>query len=140
MVTRDEDLLFSSFVNCAILATIYAAKNSKEMPLLSIFGSEFDWALRDALNFGGSYDEIYSKNFGDASRIDKRTELCQRRSPPNPFLSWPSTMTVNNIQLTSTNYTPPCMAYTTLRAQLKVWACTSYVGIVSMGPLNSPKI
>jgi len=70
LATREDDEIFSSFVNCVVLATIYAWENGirreerKEMPLMSIFGSEFNWALRDAIYYSGSYDQIYTKNFG----------------------------------------------------------------------------
>ena len=35
------------------------------MPLTPIFGSEFSWSLRDAIEYSGSYDSIYKKNFGN---------------------------------------------------------------------------
>ena len=70
MATREDDALFASFVNCVVLATIYAEENkiqrekSSEMPLVSVFGSHLNWALRDAIVYSGSYDQIYSRNFG----------------------------------------------------------------------------
>mmetsp|Transcript_19228 Transcript_19228/g.40276 ORF Transcript_19228/g.40276 Transcript_19228/m.40276 type:complete len:263 (-) Transcript_19228:48-836(-) len=70
MATREGDVLFASFVNCVVMATIYAQENdiqkhkSREMPLISIFGSEIGWALRSAIFYSGSYDEIYARNFG----------------------------------------------------------------------------
>eukprot|EP00580_Thalassiosira_gravida_P006507 CAMPEP_0201629136 /NCGR_PEP_ID=MMETSP0493-20130528/3887_1 /ASSEMBLY_ACC=CAM_ASM_000838 /TAXON_ID=420259 /ORGANISM="Thalassiosira gravida, Strain GMp14c1" /LENGTH=86 /DNA_ID=CAMNT_0048100063 /DNA_START=77 /DNA_END=334 /DNA_ORIENTATION=- len=70
MATREDDVLFASFVNCVVMATIYAQENdirkhkSGEIPLLSIFGSEIGWALRDAISYSGSYDEMYVKHFG----------------------------------------------------------------------------
>jgi len=69
LATRDDDLLFTSFVNCVVLATIYAQeigikeKHSKRIPLASIFGSELKWALRDAISYFGRSDEIYAKHF-----------------------------------------------------------------------------
>jgi len=49
------------------MATIFAhensiqKKNSKGMPLVPIFGREFQWALRDAIFYSGSYDQIYQR-------------------------------------------------------------------------------
>jgi len=70
MTTREDDVRFASFVNCVVLATIYAQENkiprekSSEMPLVSVFGSHLNWALRDAIVYSGSYDQIYARNFG----------------------------------------------------------------------------
>ena len=70
MATREDDSLFASFVDTIVLATIYAQENnidretSIEMPLAFVFGSDFSWALRDAIFYSGSYDGIYAKNFG----------------------------------------------------------------------------
>ena len=70
LVTRADDVFFSSFVNLVVLGTIFAAEKSlgkemsSEMPLVSILGSELGWALRDAIAFGGNYNEIYDNNFG----------------------------------------------------------------------------
>ena len=62
--------MFSSFVNCVVLATIYAKENditkkrNKEMPLLSLFGNELRWMLRDSISYLGNYDQISAKHFG----------------------------------------------------------------------------
>lgn len=70
IATREGDALFASFVNCIVLATIYDQENmlqrekSGEMPLVSVFGGDFNWALRDAIAYSGSYDQIYTKFFG----------------------------------------------------------------------------
>jgi len=70
MATLEDDVVFASFVNCVVMATIHAQENgiqkhkSKEMPLASVFGSYYSWALRDAIAYSGSYDEIHSKHFG----------------------------------------------------------------------------
>ena len=48
-----------------MLAAIHAQENhidkyeSEDMPLVSVFGSEFASALRDAIAYSGNYDEIY---------------------------------------------------------------------------------
>ena len=69
VATRDRDSALSSYVNSVILATIYAQENhirrsrSIDMPLLSLFGSDLSWALRDAIGYSGNYDEIYAKHF-----------------------------------------------------------------------------
>ena len=78
IATREDDAPFASFVNTVVLATIYAQENdiqrkdSTEMPLVSLFGSNLNWALRDAVAHSGNYDEIYSKffvsNVSEASR------------------------------------------------------------------------
>jgi len=88
LATREDDEIFSSFVNCVVLATIYAWENGirreerKEMPLMSIFGSEFNWALRDAIYYSGSYDRIYKKHFGVVSEEDRgRNYLNEYGSP-----------------------------------------------------------
>jgi len=71
IATREDDALFTSFVNCVVLATIYAQENkierekSSEMPLVSVFGSHFNWALRDAIVYSGSYEQVYLRNFGN---------------------------------------------------------------------------
>ena len=61
LTTREDDKLFSSFVNSIVLATIHAQEKdltrerSQEMPYTSIFGSEVNWALRDAISYSGSF-------------------------------------------------------------------------------------
>mmetsp|Transcript_14555 Transcript_14555/g.31305 ORF Transcript_14555/g.31305 Transcript_14555/m.31305 type:complete len:378 (-) Transcript_14555:88-1221(-) len=70
IATREDDALFSSFVNTVVLATIYAQENGinstdmLEMPLVSSFGSDVSWALRDAVAYSGNYDAIYAECFG----------------------------------------------------------------------------
>ncbi|KAL7534572.1 hypothetical protein ACHAWF_004886, partial [Thalassiosira exigua] len=70
MATRQEDVLFDSFVNMVVLATIFADENgitkeeSRRMPLVSIFGPKLYWSLRDAISYSGSYDKLYRKHFG----------------------------------------------------------------------------
>ncbi|KAL7532683.1 hypothetical protein ACHAXR_006036 [Thalassiosira sp. AJA248-18] len=34
------------------------------MPFSSVFGLDLNWALRDAISYGGSYGQIYRKLFG----------------------------------------------------------------------------
>lgn len=63
--TREDDVLFTSFVNCVVLATIYAEERGKnQVPLASIFGEDLRWSLRDAVSYSNSYDDLYSKHFG----------------------------------------------------------------------------
>ena len=70
LATREDSPIFSSLVNCVVLATIYAKENditkkrNKEMPLLSLFGNELQWMLRDSISYLGSYGQIHAKNFG----------------------------------------------------------------------------
>lgn len=66
IATREDDSLFSSFVNCAVLALLYAEESgvNNKIPFTSIFGSEMRWSLRDALSYSGSYDRLFAKHFG----------------------------------------------------------------------------
>lgn len=64
--------MFSSFVDLIVLAPVYAQENDirkerrvNRMPLVSIFGSELSWALRDVVSYSGNYDEIYTAHFGE---------------------------------------------------------------------------
>ena len=65
LVTRSDDVMFSSFVNAVVTAAIVAVEdgiaksNSEEMPLIGLFGSELKWMLRDIIHYVGNYDEIY---------------------------------------------------------------------------------
>jgi len=95
LVTREDDKLFSSFVNCVVLATIYAQvedivkkKNSEEMPLLPMFGPDLKWALRDAIFYSGSYDELYTKHFGDVLAEKRGRNILNENGGPL-FHSWP---------------------------------------------------
>jgi len=84
--TRQDDTLFSSFVNAMIISTIHAQEvgitreTSARMPLVSLFGSDFLWAMRDSISYGGNYDELYENNFG--SRFDRgRNEVNSHSGP-----------------------------------------------------------
>ena len=87
LATRDNHVAFSSFVNCIVLATIYAQENgiervdSNKMPLMNIFGSEFNWALRDAIAYSGSYDQIYTKYFGEVRVEDRGRNMLNKGGP-----------------------------------------------------------
>lgn len=65
LVTRADDVLFSSFVNAVVTATINAEEdgvtqsNSEKMPLIGLFGGELRWMLRDVIRYKGNYEEIY---------------------------------------------------------------------------------
>ena len=70
IATPEERPLLSSFVDSVIISTIYAQEKadrglSTVMPSLWLFGSEFNWALRDALTYSGTYDTIYARNFNE---------------------------------------------------------------------------
>ncbi|KAL9179839.1 hypothetical protein ACHAXT_007809 [Thalassiosira profunda] len=88
LATRGDDALFSSFVNVAVLATIFAQENnikrrrSKEMPLIDLFGPEFSWALRDAVSYSGSYDQLHSDNFGDVEEEDRGRNVVNDQGLP----------------------------------------------------------
>jgi hypothetical protein len=87
LATREDDVVFSSLVNCVVLATIYTQENinrgiSSELPLSPIFGSDFNWALRDAIAYSGSYDQLYTKNFGEVLEEDRgRNNLNNKGGP-----------------------------------------------------------
>ena len=55
LATREDNAIFSSFVNCVVLATIHAQEMaitkeaSNFMSLKPWFGRDFDWALRDVI-------------------------------------------------------------------------------------------
>jgi hypothetical protein len=50
LATRDDGVLFTSFVNAVVVATIYAQEQGVQdvrgMPTASIFGNKFSWTLR----------------------------------------------------------------------------------------------
>eukprot|EP00581_Thalassiosira_minuscula_P000852 CAMPEP_0183743076 /NCGR_PEP_ID=MMETSP0737-20130205/65031_1 /TAXON_ID=385413 /ORGANISM="Thalassiosira miniscula, Strain CCMP1093" /LENGTH=1112 /DNA_ID=CAMNT_0025978681 /DNA_START=259 /DNA_END=3597 /DNA_ORIENTATION=- len=88
LVTREDDELFSSFVDCVVMATFFAQENgitkkkSKEMPLVSIFGRDLRWALRDVVKFTGGYDQLYAKSFGQVSEEERgRNKLAGDSGP-----------------------------------------------------------
>ena len=88
MATREDDVLFASFVNCIVMSTIYAQENSfqsersKEMPLVSVFGGSLRWALRDAIAYSGSYDQLYTKHFGsEVSEVDRGRNSLNKGDP-----------------------------------------------------------
>jgi hypothetical protein len=73
VATHEGDVMFASFVNSIVLATIYAQENdiqkedSAKMPFVSAFGKELSWALKDAIAYSGSYDNICTRSFGNRS-------------------------------------------------------------------------
>ena len=80
--TREDDALFSSFVNCVVLATFYAEERGRnQVPLASIFGDDLRWSLRDAVSYSDSYDKLYLKHFGGLESNRGRNELNQGNSP-----------------------------------------------------------
>ncbi|KAL7538406.1 hypothetical protein ACHAXR_011016 [Thalassiosira sp. AJA248-18] len=87
MATREDDVLFASFFNCIVMSTFYAQENfiqserSKEMPLVSVFGSSLRWALRDAIDCSGSYEQLYVKHFGEVSEVDRGRNTLNKGGP-----------------------------------------------------------
>ena len=77
VMTRPNDKMFSSFVNCVVMSTIYASaegigkNNSFAMPTLTIFGNDMLWSLKDGIYARGSYEEIYSANFHNIEIEDR---------------------------------------------------------------------
>jgi len=84
----DKDIVFSSFVNAVVTATIHAAReditkdNIIQMPIIGLFGDELQFMLKDVVSSIGNYDEIYDKshNLGkyegeNASRVGNNVHL-----------------------------------------------------------------
>ena len=86
-MTRRTDRMFSSFVNCIVLSTIYATSegidknNSFAMPSVTIFGMDMLWALKDAISANGNYYEIFSSNFDVKNNIRGRNHLNSHQHP-----------------------------------------------------------
>merc|ERR1719401_3124499 len=82
LATREDDGLFSSFVNAVVVATIYAQQEeittSTAMPT---FGHQFNWALRDAFNCSGSYDEMFEKNFPSVRKEERGRNVLNKGGP-----------------------------------------------------------
>ena len=57
---------------------------SGDMPLVTEFGTDLTWALRDAILFRGSYDEMYSENVG--SNITESTKGRNTLNEGGPLL------------------------------------------------------
>jgi len=76
-VSRDDDSIFSSFVNCIVLATVYAAEkgitkdDNADMPTMTLFGKFYLWSLKDAISANGNYDEIYNANFVETNETER---------------------------------------------------------------------
>jgi hypothetical protein len=83
----EDDTLFCSFVNLVVQSPVYAEENdirkrsSQDMPLIELFGGELSWALKDAIAYSGSYDEVYSKNFGFAPRDSRGRNVLNAGGP-----------------------------------------------------------
>ena len=86
LATREgeEDKLFSLVVNSVVVAIIHAIENGvekeawKAMPL---FGENVTWMLNDAISYSGSYDELYSKNFGNIGEKDRGRNILKDGGP-----------------------------------------------------------
>jgi len=77
LVTRDGNVLFSSFVNTIVLATIYAQEKGAEREE----GKE-TWGIRDAIAYSGSYDQIYTNNFGNVAKQDRGRNMLNDKGGP----------------------------------------------------------
>jgi len=81
LATRNDDTYFSSFVHSIMLTTVYAQESgitqesNRGMPLISVFGTEYSWAMREAIAYSGSYDEMYHKHFGTSPLQRGRNQL-----------------------------------------------------------------
>jgi hypothetical protein len=73
-VSNDNSLLYS-FVDAIVLAPVYALTkgitrdDSEQMPLVPIFGNNVNWALRDAVQAIGNWNELYEKNFRSDTQL-----------------------------------------------------------------------
>lgn len=87
VMTRQDDKMFSAFVNCIVLSTFFAVsegideEDSYKMPLMSSFGNDMLWALRDATSANGNYDQIYLKNFNVSDDSRGRNALNSKKGP-----------------------------------------------------------
>ena len=76
MATREDDEMFCSFVNLVALVPSRAQVNganqqrSNDIPLVSVFGSNIGWALRDAVAQSGNYNEILASNIMEGAKND----------------------------------------------------------------------
>ena len=76
MATREDDEMFCSFVNLVVMAPTNAEvhginkQRSDDMPLVSVFGSNIGWALRDAVAQSGNYYEILTSNDMEGTAYD----------------------------------------------------------------------
>ena len=88
VVTRGNKPIFSSYVNCIVLATVYAAAegitqdNYDEMKSMRLYGDNYLWSLKDAVSANGNYDEIYAINFsGNQTETRGRNALNAEQNP-----------------------------------------------------------
>ena len=95
IATREEDEMFSSFVNAVVMSPIHAEEKGIErsenlrMPIVAAFDENLRWALRDAIAYSGSYDQMYAKNFGQVSEKDRGRNTLNNKGGPQIY-SFPS--------------------------------------------------
>lgn len=95
LVTRQDDVQFSSFVYWTVTATIYASEQgitrstANDMPDVNLFGDEFSKMFRDAIYFAGSYDEIYERNLGERLPAQRGRNAINSIKEPGPQLYVP---------------------------------------------------
>eukprot|EP00580_Thalassiosira_gravida_P000742 CAMPEP_0201599198 /NCGR_PEP_ID=MMETSP0492-20130828/752_1 /ASSEMBLY_ACC=CAM_ASM_000837 /TAXON_ID=420259 /ORGANISM="Thalassiosira gravida, Strain GMp14c1" /LENGTH=875 /DNA_ID=CAMNT_0048061747 /DNA_START=60 /DNA_END=2687 /DNA_ORIENTATION=- len=77
LVTREDDVLFTSFVNIIVLATIYAQEKGTKREK-----SKEIWWIRDAIAYSGSYDALYTKNFGNVLEGDRGRNALNKQGGP----------------------------------------------------------
>jgi len=77
LVTREDDALFTSFVNIIVLATIYAQEKGTKREK-----SQEIWGIRDAIAYSGSYDVLYIKNFGNVLEGDRGRNTLNKQGGP----------------------------------------------------------
>jgi len=87
--TREDDVMFTSFVNFIILATIYAQEEGMERDK-----SEEIWVLRDVIAYSGSYDQIYKNNFENVTEGERGRNILNINGDPQ-IHSFPG-LTVRN--------------------------------------------
>jgi len=74
-------------VNCIVLATVSAVetgitkKNFELMPLVTVFGSKLEWALKDAIAYSGGYDQMYGNHFGFVAEESRGRNNLNKNGP-----------------------------------------------------------
>ena len=67
VATREDDVQFNDFIRWMVFATINAEEegitsgNAFEMPVIDLFGSQYQQAFRDIIGTIGNYGEIYNR-------------------------------------------------------------------------------
>ena len=95
-VTRQEDPVFAAFVYWVVEATFYAEEQgitkatASEMPLVSLFGSQYTRMFERIIGAVGNYGQIYERNLGSprtgGNRLNSSPNGPQHFVPPGVSL------------------------------------------------------